>query len=85
VRLIETVLRDHGYSVARNDPFKGVEIIARYGRPAERRHSLQIEVKRSCYADVQRHEPNGGFARVQAAIDAMLAALAGHVRGQVGT
>lgn len=83
--LIEAVLRDHGFSVARNDPFKGVEIIARTGRPAERRHSLQIEVKRSCYADVQRHEPNEGFARVQAAIDAMLAALADHARGQVGT
>lgn len=78
--LIEGVLRDHDFSVARNDPFKGVEIIARNGRPAERRHSLQIEVKRSCYADVERHQPNEGFARVQRALDAMLDALAGHVR-----
>jgi N-formylglutamate deformylase len=78
--LIEGVLREQGYSVARNDPFKGVEIIARNGRPAERRHSLQIEVKRSCYADVERHQPNAGFARVQAALDAMLQSLAGHVR-----
>lgn len=78
--LIEGVLREHGYSVARNDPFKGVEIIARNGRPAEKRHSLQIEVKRSCYADVARHEPNAGFGRVQRALHAMLAALATHVR-----
>ena len=78
--LIEGVLREHGYSVARNDPFKGVEIIARNGRPAERRHSLQIEVKRSCYADVERHVPNDVFARVQAALDAMRATLAAHVR-----
>ena len=81
--LLEGVLREHGYSVARNDPFKGVEIIARYGRPAERRHSLQIEVKRSCYADVERHVPNAGFERVQRALDAMMAALAAHVRQQV--
>ena len=80
--LIEGVLRDHGYSVARNDPFKGVEIIARNGRPAERRHSLQIEVKRSCYADVERQVPNEGFVRVQRALDAMMAALADHVRRQ---
>ena len=80
--LIEGVLREHGYSVARSDPFKGVEISARNGRPAERRHSLQIEVKRSCYADVERHVPNDGFARVQAALDAMMAALAAHVRQQ---
>ncbi len=78
--LIENVLRGQGYSVARNDPFKGVEIIARNGRPAEKRHSLQIEIKRSCYADVERHQPNAGFERMQQALDAMLAALAMHVR-----
>ena len=78
--LIEDVLREQGYSVARNDPFKGVEIIARNGRPAEKRHSLQIEIKRSCYADVERHQPNAGFERMQRALDAMLAALATHVR-----
>ena len=78
--LIENVLRGQGYSVARNDPFKGVEIIARNGRPAEKRHSLQIEIKRSCYADVERHQPNAGFERMQRALDAMLAALATHVR-----
>jgi len=82
--LIEGVLREHGYSVARNDPFKGVEIIARNGRPSERRHSLQIEVKRSCYADVERHVPNAGFERVQRALDAMMAALAVHVRLECG-
>jgi N-formylglutamate deformylase len=80
--LIEGVLRDHGCSVARNDPFKGVEIIARNGRPAERRHSLQIEVKRSCYADVERHVPSDGFGRVRRALDAMMSALADHVRRQ---
>ena len=78
--LIEGVLREQGYSVARNDPFKGVEIIARYGRPSERRHSLQIEVRRSCYADVGQHAPNAGFERVQRALDAMMQALAAHVR-----
>ena len=82
--LIEGVLRDQGYSVARNDPFKGVEIIARNGRPAERRHSLQIEIKRSCYADVERHAPNAGFDRLQRALDAMMAALAAHVRRECG-
>jgi N-formylglutamate deformylase len=78
--LIEGELREQGYSVARNDPFKGVQIIARNGRPAEGRHSLQIEIKRSCYADVERHQPNAGFARMQRALDAMLGALAAHVR-----
>lgn len=78
--LIETVLRDHGYSVARNDPFKGVEIIRRSGRPAEGRRALQIELKKSRYMDSAALQPNEGFARVQTALDAMLAALAAHVR-----
>ena len=81
--LIEHSLRSSGYSVARNDPFKGVQIIAKNGRPAERRHSLQIEIKRSCYADVQRHEPNEHFQRAQQAVDAMLSALATHVRASI--
>jgi N-formylglutamate deformylase len=78
--LVEGVLREHGFSVARNDPFKGVEIIRRSGRPAQQRHALQIEVKKSCYMDAAAYRPNAGFARVQAALDAMLAALAAHVR-----
>jgi len=81
--LIEAALRDRGYSVARNDPFKGVDIIARHGRPAERRHSLQIEIKRSCYADVGKHQPNDQFQRMQDALDAMLRALAAHVRAAI--
>jgi N-formylglutamate deformylase len=81
--LIETSLRASGYSVARNDPFKGVEIIRKNGRPQERRHSLQIEIKRSCYADVARHAKNEHFARLQAALDAMLGSLAEHVRKQL--
>jgi hypothetical protein len=32
--LIEGALREQGYSVARNDPFKGVEIIRASGQPA---------------------------------------------------
>jgi N-formylglutamate amidohydrolase len=69
---------------ARNDPFKGVEIIARYGRPAEKRHSLQIEIKRSCYADVALHVSNEGFGRMQRALAGMLAVLATHVRRECG-
>ena len=78
--LIETVLRDHGYSVARNDPFKGVEIIRRSGRPAEGRRALQIEVKKSRYMDLATLQPHEGFESLKTALDAMLAALAAHAR-----
>lgn len=79
--LVEGTLRAAGYSVARNDPFKGVEIIRVSGRPARGWHSLQIEVKRSLYMDRELNK-HAGFARLQQAIDAVLAALAAHARQQ---
>jgi len=79
--VLEGALRAAGYTVARNDPFKGVDLIARYGDPAARCHSVQIEIKRSLYMDVATHRPNAGFERARAALQAMLEALAGHIAG----
>jgi N-formylglutamate deformylase len=81
--VVEDALRSAGYSVARNDPFKGVEIIRNSGQPARGWHSLQIEVKRSLYMDRDLAK-NAGFDRLQRAIDGLLAALAAHVRRQLG-
>lgn len=78
--VLEGALRAQGYSVARNDPFKGVEIIRRSGQPARHCHAVQVEIKRSLYMDVDTHQPNAGFGRAKAAIDALLAALARHAR-----
>jgi N-formylglutamate deformylase len=79
--LLAEPLRAHGYSVAYNDPFKGVEIIRASGRPQADQHAVQVEVKRSLYMD-EAFEPNAGFARLQAALEAMLQALADHARGR---
>ena len=81
--VIERALRSHGFSVARNDPFKGVEIIRRSGRPEVGHHAVQIEIKRSLYMD-EHLQPNAGFERVRAGIDTVLAALAAHARSQMG-
>ena len=82
--VVEGALRASGYSVARNDPFKGVEIIRASGRPESGWQAMQIEVKRSLYMD-RDLQKNAGFARLQQAIDDMLAALAAHVRQQLGS
>lgn len=78
--LIAAVLRDHGYTVALNDPYKGVALIGRIGRPAEQRHSLQIEIRRPLYMDEATRQPNAGFQPLRRCLDAVLAAVAGHVR-----
>ncbi|QPF75524.1 N-formylglutamate amidohydrolase [Roseateles sp. DAIF2] len=78
--VIEACLRGHGYSVARNDPYKGVALIGRIGRPAERRHSLQIEIRRPIYMDEVTREPNAGFEPLRTCLNETLAAVAAHVR-----
>jgi len=51
LRVIAESLRKMGYSVRINDPYKGVELVRRFGRPAEGRHSVQLEINRRLYMD----------------------------------
>jgi N-formylglutamate deformylase len=78
--LLERSLRGAGYSVARNEPFKGVEIIRRSGEPARGCHAVQIELKKSLYMDAATNRPHAGFDRLQRALQGMLGDLAAHVR-----
>jgi N-formylglutamate amidohydrolase len=59
-------LQGLGYSVALNNPFKGVELVRAFSDPSGGRHSLQIEINKKLYMDpvtIQKHE---GFAKLQA-------------------
>lgn len=73
-----------GYSVSINDPYKGVELVRKHGRPAARRHSLQIELNRRLYMDEATLEPNANYAAVGADLERLVAALAAYVRTQIG-
>ena len=42
---------ERGYRVTINDPFKGVELIARYSQPTRGKNSVQIEINRALYMD----------------------------------
>lgn len=44
-------LESLGYSVSYNHPYKGVELVRRYGDPGKHRHSIQIEINRKLYMD----------------------------------
>jgi len=80
---IAASVREMGYSVALNDPYKGVELVRKHGRPAENRHSLQIELKRTLYMDEQTLEPNAGYARLERDLARLLATLANYLRSRV--
>jgi N-formylglutamate deformylase len=82
---VADTLRNLGYVVAINNPYKGVEIVRLHGRPAEQRHSLQLEIKRTLYMDEQTFEPNAGFPRLEADLARLTATIAGFLRGRAGT
>ncbi|HTS24130.1 MAG TPA: N-formylglutamate amidohydrolase [Casimicrobiaceae bacterium] len=79
---VAATLSGMGYDVAINDPYKGVELVRRHGRPAERRHSLQIEVNRKLYMDETTLERNAGFSALQADLARLVEALADYVRAR---
>ena len=82
--LVAETVAGFGYSVAINDPYKGVEIVRRYGRPGERRHSLQIELNRRLYMDETTLEPTSGFPDLEANLERLVAVVASYVRAQIG-
>jgi len=80
---VSQVMREHGYQVSVNDPYEGQELVRVHGRPAEHRHSLQIEVNRALYMDEATREPHEGFERLRADIASMLGEIARFVRWRV--
>jgi N-formylglutamate deformylase len=65
-RVVCELLRGFGYSVEYNHPYKGVELVRRYGDPAAQRHSIQVEVNRKLYMDEDTLQPHAGFDTLRA-------------------
>jgi N-formylglutamate deformylase len=68
---VARVLRELGYEVAINDPYKGAELVARHGVPAQSRHALQVEIRRGLYMDEQTLRKHAGFEALQTELDAV--------------
>ena len=79
---VAATLSAMGYEVAINDPYKGVELVRKHGRPAERRHSLQIEINRRLYMDEVSLARTAGFGALQADLARLIEALADYVRAR---
>jgi len=82
--LVADVVRGRGYTVAINDPYKGVELVRKHGRPADGRHSLQIEIKRTLYMNEATLEPTAGYSKLAADLEHLLRAVRAHVARRIG-
>ena len=83
IELVEDALRRRGYTVARNDPYKGVALLAEIGQPARNRHSLQIEIRRPLYMDEATRARSPGFEPLRQHLTQVLAEVAAYVRSRV--
>ncbi len=79
-RFVAERLRSKGYSVALNDPYKGVELVRLHGRPAERRHSLQIEINRALYMHETEITKIPAYGKLRFDLSELLREIAGFVR-----
>lgn len=75
-RLLAEAFRHEGLSVAINDPYKGVELVKRFGRPAENRHSIQVELNRKLYMIEATRERTENYAVLKAALARVMSKVA---------
>jgi N-formylglutamate deformylase len=85
-RSAEEAFLAQGFSVVRNIPYAGGYSTQIHGRPALRRHALQIEINRALYLDEDRMQPSSQFAafhaRLMAGIRTLLACDTASLRRQ---
>lgn len=81
--IIEDFLRAAGHTVARNDPFKGVALIERVGRPHENRNSVQIEINRKLYMNETTYEKTEGFDELKDTLESLSLHIAQFVRSLI--
>lgn len=73
---VANTLESLGYSVAINDPYKGALIVERYGQPDKGVHSLQMEINRKLYMDLETLERGEEFGKLRGDLGKLAGALA---------
>ncbi len=83
VERVEALLRRQGFRVARNRPYAGGHITARYGRPETGVHALQIELRRGLFMEERTREPQPAVQGLERGLRELLADLATFVTEQM--
>jgi len=74
-QLLNDAFRAEGLSVAINDPYKGVELVKRFGKPRENRHSIQVEINRKLYMNEATRERNANYRALKATLEQVIKKL----------
>lgn len=83
VVFVADLLCDLGYRVALNDPYRGVELLARYANPECGRHSIQLEINRRLYMDEDTLERSANFDRLHRDLATLSEAICGFAAERV--
>ena len=68
-------LESLGYDASYNHPYKGVELVRRYGDPKHGRHSIQLEINRKLYMDEATLQLAPASEKLKADLRSLLAML----------
>lgn len=82
-RMILGTLERMGYDVRINDPYKGVELVRRFGHPRKGWHSIQIEINRRLYMNEETLEKSSGFAKLKRDLDELVRVIAAYASDQL--
>ncbi|WP_418132106.1 N-formylglutamate amidohydrolase (plasmid) [Variovorax sp. 375MFSha3.1] len=80
VDIVKSELRRKGYSVVRNDTFKGAELARQFRKERMRSNSLQIVVRRSLYMDERSLKRIEGFKALQMDLGSVARSIAEYLR-----
>lgn len=71
-----------GFRIRQNSPFAGAYVLTAHGRPAERRHAMQIEIDRSLYMDESTLRPHDGFDAMAERFELLIARICRLAEGE---
>lgn len=72
---IEAAFAAAGFVVVRNTPFAGAYVTQHYGRPAQGRHAVQIEIDRALYMNEKGIRPNADFLAFRDRLKSVIAGI----------
>ena len=84
-RSLRDFIKELGYTVTINDPFKGVELVEKYSNPTRGYHSIQIEINKALYMNEETNERNANYEKLKAHINDITAFIAENIESRLIT